>query len=279
MNTSDFDFLAQLLKDRSGLVVTEAKTYLLETRLRPLAKQEGLDGLDALVAKLRRPGQHSLTELVVDAMTTNESFFFRDDKPFDHLRDKALPALHEARRDRRRLRIWCAAASTGQEPYSIAMLLREAGLTFAGWDIEIVATDISREALGRAEEGVYSQFEVQRGLPVQFLVKYFEREDTKWRVKPELRNMVRFRHLNLLDPFAGLGAFDVVFCRNVLIYFDAETKAQVLDRMARAVAGDGYLYLGGAETAFGITDSFHSLPEHRGVYRPTGDMPLASAAA
>ena len=203
------------------------------------------------------------------------SFFFRDKIPFQHFRDTMMPALMAARAAQRRIRIWCAAASTGQEPYSLAMTLKEMVPQVAGWRIDILATDLSTEVLEKAKSGIYSQFEVQRGLPIQLLVKYFTQIGESWQVAPDIRAMVQFRPLNLLSDFSSLGMFDVVFCRNVLIYFDQQTKVGVIDRMARTVERDGYLVLGAAETVVGLTDSFRPVPDRRGLYSPN---PLAKPA-
>jgi chemotaxis protein methyltransferase CheR len=208
-----------------------------------------------------------LTTEVVEAMTTNETFFFRDKVPFDHLRQTILPDLLHARANRRSLRIWCAASSTGQEPYSIAMCLKELGSTLAGWRIEILATDLSQAVLEKSKAGIFSQFEVQRGLPIQLLVKNFTQTGELWQLNADIRAMVQHRQLNLLQDFSHLGAFDVIFCRNVLIYFDQETKANIFSRLARVLEPDGYLLLGAAETVVGLTEAFKPCPERRGLYR------------
>jgi chemotaxis protein methyltransferase CheR len=200
-------------------------------------------------------------------MTTNETFFFRDKIPFDHLREAVLPALVQARAARRSLRIWCAASSTGQEPYSIAMCLKEASHLFAGWRTEIVATDLSQEVLEKARAGIYSQFEVQRGLPIQMLVKHFTQNGELWQLDSEIRGMVQHRQLNLLQDFSHLGTFDIVFCRNVLIYFDQPTKTNIFERIARMLEPDGVLALGAAESVVGITNAFKPYPDRRGLYR------------
>jgi chemotaxis protein methyltransferase CheR len=205
---------------------------------------------------------------VVEAMTTNESFFFRDKLPFEHFRDVVMPALLAARAPEKRIRIWCAAAATGQEPYSLAMALKDMGGKLAGWTIEMIGTDISTAALEKAKAGLYSQFEVQRGLPIQSLVKYFTQIGDLWQISPEIRAMVDFRHFNLLQEFGGLGMFDVVFCRNVLIYFDQDTKTAVLNRIARVMREDAYLMLGAAETVVGLTTALKPMHEYRGVYVP-----------
>ena len=226
MTPLEYDYLRQLLKERSGLVLTADKQYLVESRLLPIARRAGSAGLGDLVHKLKGKHSESLVLDVVEAMTTNETFFFRDKIPFEHFRDTVMPALFAARAEQRRIRIWCAAASTGQEPYSLAMLLREMGGRTAGWRIEIVATDLSTDVLEKAKSGLYSHFEVQRGLPIGLLIKYFSQIGETWQIAPDIRAMVQFRSLNLLGDFSHLGVFDVVFCRNVLIYFDQPTKAR-----------------------------------------------------
>jgi chemotaxis protein methyltransferase CheR len=273
----DYDFLRKLLKERSGLVLSGDKEYLVESRLLPVARKQGLSSLSELVAKLRAPAAERLIVDVVEAMTTNESFFYRDKIPFDHFREGILPALIKARASQRKIRIWCAAASTGQEPYSLAMIIKEMGAQLAGWRIDIIGTDLSVEVLEKAKAGVYSQFEVQRGLPIQMLVKYFTQNGETWQIAPEIRAMVQYRTLNLLHDFAALGPFDVVFCRNVLIYFDQPTKINVLERCARILEPDGYLVLGAAETVVGLTDAFKPSPERRGLYTLSG--PAAKPAA
>ncbi|WPZ37082.1 protein-glutamate O-methyltransferase [Thalassobaculum sp. OXR-137] len=267
MKAADLEHLAKLLKEQSGLVVTAEKAYLLENRLQPVARKWGMDSIDALVGAMRARADHKMIKDVVDAMTTNESLFFRDMKPFDNLRDILLPELMKTRAASKRIRIWSAACSSGQEPYSIAMLLTELGAKVAGWRFEIVATDLSTEIITRAKQGTYSQFEVQRGLPITMLVKYFAQEGDKWRISDKIRNMVQYREFNLLDHPRMLGQFDIVFCRNVLIYFDQPTKTKVLAGIADQMAPDGGLYLGGAETVLGITDRFEPIPGQRGVYR------------
>jgi chemotaxis protein methyltransferase CheR len=262
----DYEFLRKLLKERSGLDLSADKQYLVESRLLPLARRANLPGIPELVQKMKSGGDQ-LTVQVVEAMTTNETFFFRDKIPFDHLREGVLPALIQARASRRSLRIWSAACSTGQEPYSIAMCLREYGPALAGWRIEIVATDLSQEVLEKSKAGLYSQFEVQRGLPIQLLVKYFTQMGEVWQLSADIRGMVQHRQLNLLQDFSHLGKFDVIFCRNVLIYFDQETKATIFERMAKVMEPDGTLLLGAAESVVGITDAFRPNQERRGLYQ------------
>jgi chemotaxis protein methyltransferase CheR len=264
MTPAEFEFVAQLLKRRSGLVVSTDKLYLLESRLGPIARKHGLAGLPAIAAKLKA-GDEPLAREVTEAMTTNESFFFRDKTPFDQFEKLMLPAMLKARIGSKRLRIWCAAASTGQEPFSLGMILREKQALLKDWRIEIIGTDLSSEVLNRAKSGLYSQFEVQRGLPVQLMVKYFAKEREQWRIKDEVRSMVDYRQMNLLDSFVGLGSFDIIYCRNVLIYFDEATKRGILERMAQLLPDDGYLLLGAAETVVGITNAFSPLEGAQGV--------------
>ena len=266
MNPADFEFISSLILSRSGLVLTPDKSYLLESRLMPVARKHGLKDLDDLINTVRSRKDEALIVEVTEAMTTNESFFFRDTKPFDLLRDEVLPPVLEKRASQKRLRIWCAAASSGQEPYSIAIVLKELGAKLAGWKIEIVGTDISHDILKKAAKAQYSQFEVQRGMPIQLLLKYFDKVDENWVVKPEIQNMVQFKYWNLLEDPKPLGNFDIVFCRNVLIYFDAKTKGTVLDSISKLMPDDGMLFLGGAETVLGVTEKFKPVPGQRGVY-------------
>ena len=268
MTPDDFDYLRRLLKERSGLTLSAEKDYLLESRLTPVARRLGLAGLGEIVGQLRQPGSAALAIAVTEAMTTNETFFFRDRIPFDHLRDTIMPVLIAARAREKRIRIWCSAAAAGQEPYSIAMLLQAMAPQLAGFRVDILATDLSSEVIERAKAGVYSQFEVQRGLPIQLLVKHFSKNGDGWEIAPELRAMVQFRTLNLLHDFSPLGQFDVVFCRNVLIYFDQPTKSAVLHRVARQMPDESYLILGAAETVVGLTDAFKPVPDRRGLYAP-----------
>jgi chemotaxis protein methyltransferase CheR len=267
----EYEFLRKLLKERSGLDLSSDKQYLVESRLLPLARRAALSGIGELVQKLKS-GADELTTEVVEAMTTNETFFFRDKIPFDHLRQTVLPQLVQARASRQSLRIWCAASSTGQEPYSIAMCVKEFA-SLAGWRVEIVATDLSQEVIEKSRAGIYSQFEVQRGLPIQMLVKYFTQIGQLWQLNPEIRAMVQHRQLNLLQDFSHLGRFDVIFCRNVLIYFDQDTKAAIFERLARMIEPDGVLMLGAAESVVGISDAFKPCLERRGLYRPNTGQP------
>jgi len=274
----DYEFLRKLLRERSGLDLSVDKQYLVESRLIPLARRGGLNGIAELVQKIKS-GSEALTSEVVEAMTTNETFFFRDKIPYDNLREAVLPALLQARASRRSLRIWSAASSTGQEPYSIAMCLKEYGAALAGWRIEILATDLSQAVLEKSKAGIFSQFEVQRGLPIQLLVKYFAQVGDLWQLNADIRGMVQHRQLNLLQDFSHLGTFDVIFCRNVMIYFDQDTKAGILERFTKVIEPDGVLALGAAESVVGISDAFKPYPERRGLYRPNAARGVRAGAA
>ncbi len=282
MSPIEYEYLRKLLKDHSGLDLSADKHYLIESRLLPLARKAGLPGIPELIQKMKG-GSMALVTQVVEAMTTNETFFFRDKIPFDHFRDSIMPEILQARAGRKKVRIWCAAGSTGQEPYSLAMCLKEMGAALAGWRVEILATDLSQEVLEKSKAGIYSQFEVQRGLPIQMLVKYFKQNGELWQLNADIRAMVQHRQLNLLHDFSQLGTFDVIFCRNVLIYFDQETKINIFGRLARALEPDGFLVLGAAETVVGLTEDFKPFPDRRGLYRPSGvraaPAKMAAAAA
>jgi chemotaxis protein methyltransferase CheR len=275
----DYEYLRKLLKDQSGLDLSADKQYLIESRLMPLSRKAGLAGIPELVQKMKA-GSTSLVAQVVEAMTTNETFFFRDKIPFDHFRQSIMPEIMKARAARKSIRIWCAAGSTGQEPYSLAMCLKEMDSQLAGWRVEIIATDLSQEVLEKSKTGLYSQFEVQRGLPIQLLVKYFKQNGEFWQINPDIRAMVQHRQLNLLQDFSHLGTFDVIFCRNVLIYFDQDTKINIFSRLCKIMEPDGFLVLGAAETVVGLTEAFKPYPDKRGLYQPNDSrMARAPAAA
>ena len=275
MTPPDYEYLRKLLRDHSGLDLSADKQYLIESRLLPLARKAGLAGLAELVQKLKG-GSVALVTQVVEAMTTNETFFFRDKVPFEHFRDVIMPDVLRTRANRKSIRIWCAAGSTGQEPYSLAMSLKEMGAALGGWRVEILATDLSQDVLEKSKAGIYSQFEVQRGLPIQLLVKYFKQQGELWQINADIRAMVQHRQFNLLHDFSQLGAFDVIFCRNVLIYFDQETKSNIFRRLAKTVESDGFLVLGAAETVVGLTETFRPVSDRRGLYRPN-DVRVAPA--
>jgi chemotaxis protein methyltransferase CheR len=265
MKPADFDYIANLVRERSGLVLSNDKTYLVESRLAPTARKDGFASLEDLISAIRLRRDPKLIDAVVDAMTTNETFFFRDKTPFDIFEQSILPDL-VARKRGGTIKIWCAAASTGQEPYSLAMIGEALAPKLGGCKLEILGTDISERCLEKAKAGIYTQFEVQRGLPVQMLLKHFKKEGDSWKIEDRLKTSIRYRTMNLLDDFKSLGRFDVIFCRNVLIYFDVPTKKAVLERMAQQVEGPGYLLLGAAETVLGITDSFKPIVGSRGLY-------------
>ena len=266
MNEQDFKFFEEMLFKESGLVISSEKLYLLESRLLPIAQRKGLSSLEDLVRYMKSSEDKTLRYDVVEAMTTNETSFFRDSTPFDRMKQSLLPYYAKSRAVERTLKVWSAACSSGQEPYSLAMMLREY-LPMKDWRIDILATDLSNEILNKAREGVYSQFEIQRGLPIQFLVKYFAQDGDRWVVNQALKNVIRFQKANLLtDIRPPLGTFDVVFCRNVLIYFDTATKSKVLADIKKLLKPDGVLFLGGAETVIGISEEFKPMANVKGVY-------------
>ncbi|MCP5365363.1 MAG: protein-glutamate O-methyltransferase CheR [Hyphomicrobiales bacterium] len=270
MTPQEFQFLTTLIKDRSGISLSVDKTYLLENRLTPLAKGKGFDGISGLVAKMRMGGAEALITEVVEAMTTNESLFFRDTKPFEIFRDVALPRILDSRPAGQPLRIWSLACSSGQEAYSIAITLKENWARLANRRIQILGTDISTAVLQKAKAGIYTHFEVQRGMPVRLLVKYFDQNGANWEIKPELRQMVEFRRHNMILEAPALASADIVFCRNVLIYFDEATKRSVLEKVARVMPKDGVLFLGAAENVMGVSDVFEPLSGARGAYQRAG---------
>lgn len=266
MKLADFELYKSLLYDKSGLVITPDKSYLLDSRLTPIAKKWNYPTLEMMTLQLRALPDVKLVKDIVEAMTTNETSFFRDTKPFTLFQETILPHMIQARAARKTVRIWCAACSSGQEPYSLSMILKDKEAQLKGWRFEIVATDLSEEILAQARKATYSQFEVQRGLPIQYLMKYFMQVGENWQLKDDIKNMVKFSTFNLLDDMSRMGQFDIIFCRNVLIYFDEKNKAQILGRVEKQLDKDGFLLLGGAETVLGITDKFVPMPEKRGLY-------------
>ncbi|MBO6763955.1 protein-glutamate O-methyltransferase CheR [Maricaulis sp.] len=273
----DITFVAAEAYKRSGLVLSTDKGYLLESRLAPLARAEGYPSIEALIAAARRESSDRLLWAITEALATHETFFFRDNTPFDLFKQEILPVLSRARGNTSTIRIWCAACSSGQEPYSLAMILEEEKARLGGLRFEIVATDMAPRVLEKAKAGVYSQFEVQRGLAIQRLVTHFDQSGDQWRIKPNLRSMVTFQKQNLLENFSGMGTFDVIFCRNVLIYFDADTKKRILQRLAAQTAGDGYLIMGAAETVVGLSQDFAPVEGRRGLYGRSGAAKSAAA--
>ena len=250
----NYRFLCQAVYQDSGIVLDDLKSYLVEARLIPVAKSEGATSLDALCNLIRATNGNRVRNKVVEAMTTNETLFFRDVSPFDALRTTLIPEMREALDYKRPLRLWSAACSSGQEPYSIAMLWLEMGLYLR--EVEILGTDLSEEMLAKAEEGRFLQLEVNRGLPAKYLVKYFTRHNLEWQIKPELRAMVKWRKFNLKDNLHALGHFDIVLCRNVLIYFDIEAKRRILNQIKQTLQPGGYLVLGSSETTLNLDDTF-----------------------
>lgn len=263
LSDSDLDYVRALVFEQSAIVLDRSKAYLVESRLTPLATRLGFASLPELVGKLRREALNGTHRLAVDAMTTNETYFFRDVHPFEALRTTVLPDLVLARAKERTLRIWCAACSTGQEPHSISMLLREHFAHVATWQVQILCTDLNRDVLTKAKAGAYTQLEVNRGLPATLLVKYFAKTGDLWQIRDDVRGRLQFQELNLAKSFPTLPRFDLVMLRNVLIYFDAETKKAILSRIRRVLAPDGILFLGAAETTLNLDESFESVPVGR----------------
>ena len=256
LSPADVQFVSQLVRQRSAIVLEPEKAYLLEARLTPLARTEGFASLEALIAQVRAQPFNGLHRKVVEAMTTNETSFYRDVHPFEALRTVVLPEVLERRRAARTLNIWCAASSSGQEPYTIAMTMLEHFPQLTSWQVTILGTDLSGEMVARCKQGKYGQIEVNRGLPAALLVKYFEKRGMEWQVKPELQRWCHFRELNLIEPWGALPPMDVVFMRNVLIYFDVETKKAILANARKVLPPWGYLVLGGAETTITLGDTF-----------------------
>lgn len=251
-----FGFIRTLVRDKAAIVLDAHKSYLVESRLSPIVRAHGLHSFENLVEQLRKPNSGGLVQEVVEAMTTNETSFFRDLHPFEALKRQVLPELIARREKEQKLTIWSNACSTGQEAYTIAMLLREHFPKLATWQVRIIATDICSKVLAKAKSGEFNQTEVNRGLPAQFLLKYFTRQGLKWIINDEIRSMVDFRPLNLVEPWSGIPPTDIVFLRNVLIYFDIQTKQQILSKVHRTLRSDGYLFLGGAESTVGIQCAF-----------------------
>jgi chemotaxis protein methyltransferase CheR len=261
MTEQDFDYICKLLHNQSGIALEQGKQYLVESRLAPIVRQLNLKSITDLVNQLRFEAPGGLQTKIVEAMVTTETSFFRDHHPFEALRTAILPDLIRRRRDSRRLNIWCAASSTGQEPYSLALLLREHFPELAAWTVSFLASDLSRETLARARQGRFSQIEVNRGLPAALLLKHFEQHGVTWQLNDTIRNMVEFREINLTRPWPPMPPMDLILMRNVMIYFNVETKKEILGRLARVLKPDGYLLLGGAETTFNLDASYRRV-EH-----------------
>ena len=268
ISSDEYDYVRKLVHKASGIVLEDGKEYLVEARITPLVREARLDSMAALIRRLQSNAGDPLHKRVIDAMTTNETSFFRDQHPFEALKRTVLPDLLARRAVTKTLSIWCAASSSGQEPYTIAMTLFEAIPAIQNWRINFIATDLARAMVERSRAGKYSQLEINRGLPAPLLVKYFRKEGLEWQVDPKLRDLIQFRELNLLTPWPAMPPLDIVFIRNVLIYFGAETKKDIFARIRGVMRPDGYLFLGGAETTVNLDDSFQRMPlERSGIYQ------------
>jgi chemotaxis protein methyltransferase CheR len=275
MRAEDAETVRSLVHSRSGVVIDPEKTYQIETRLAPVARRAGFASLPDLIQALRIKRDEKLMWAATEALTSGETSFFRDRIPFRELREQILPDLI-ARRAGRPIRIWSAACATGQEPYSLAMIVNDDQARLTGATIELFGSDISERSLEKAQSGLYTQFEVQRGLPIRLLVRHFEKADEMWALSPRIRQMVRWRRINLLADLRALGQFDIIFCRNVVSSFDEATRRRVLDQLARALPEDGCLVLGLNESVAGVTDALKPVAGHRGLYAPG---PATQAAA
>lgn len=258
MNIEHFDFIRKFINEQTGIVLDSGKEYLVESRLMPIAKELGFELLDPLINEIMKQFPNPLKLKIIDALTTNETLFFRDINSFDVLKNHVLPELISRKQKEKKLGIWCAAASSGQEPYTIAMILKEMSVMLRGWSIQFIASDISESMLERAKNGVYNQFEINRGLPTQFLIKYFEKSGANWQIKKEIRDMVEFKKINLMNPWS-FSTIDIVFIRNVLIYFGLETKKDIFKRLEKVLNPEGYFFLGGSETLLGINSEFERI--------------------
>ena len=266
MTTDEFEYVCRFVRERSSIVLEAGKEYLVDTRLTPVARQFKFDSVGALITKLRTSCDAALQTRVVEAMVTTETLFFRDRDPFESLRTTVIPDLIARRGAERQLNVWSAASSTGQEVYSFVILLRQHFPELAKWKVNILATDLSAEVLAKAREGRYNQIEINRGLPAPLMVKYFKQAGTMWQLTDDIRQAVEFRELNLTRPWPALPRMDFVFLRNVMIYFDVETKKVILGRMARLLRPDGYLLLGGAETTLNLDESFRRVENIKGGF-------------
>jgi chemotaxis protein methyltransferase CheR len=272
VNDADFQVVRRVVRERSGIALEAGKAYLADARLGPLARDLGLGTPEALVARLRSPDANGLRRKVAEAMAVTETSFFRDALPFEALRSSILPGILARRAAERTLTVWSAACSSGQEIYSVAMLLREAFAGLPGWRVRLIASDLSGEMLRRAREGAYTQLEVNRGLPAGLLVKYFEKRGLEWRIRAELPASVEFREINLVEPWPELPPMDLVFLRNVLLYFEEGDKRSILARARRLLGTDGLLVLGSAETTYTLDDDYELVQAGRTMfYRPSRD--------
>ncbi len=271
MNIKDYYFVADLLHERSGLVLGEDKAYLVQSRLSTVTRKWAFADLEVLVATLRHEPPEDLIDDVVESMVTTDTCFFRDKRPFDHFRQVDLPALVSRRPQDRAIRLWSAGCATGQEAYSLSMLVSEAGVAEGEREVEILASDLSRQCLAKARSGIYTQFEAQRGLPIRSLLAHFAKVGDKWQIDEGLKRRITFEQVNLLSSFDELPTeFDAIFCRNVLKFFDRRTRAQILEALVDRLAPEGRLYLGCDEIAEGLTDRLVALPDAHGVYASVG---------
>ena len=268
--------IIDFINKQAGIILTPEKAYFIEARLSPVLREESIASIEDLIVRAER-GDRRLQQRMVDALTTNETFFFRDKQPFEHFRNIIIPELVARRPAGKPIRIWCAACSSGQEPFSLVMILDEIKSQLGGRTVEIHASDISENILAKAKSGLFNQFEVQRGLPTKLLLQYFEKVGDNWRLSQDVIRRVNFFKFNLLDDPKSLGTFDIVFCRNVLIYFDRPTRAKIFDRIADRLAPDGFMLLGGAESTFGVTDRFASHPKERMLQIPVARKDAAPA--
>ncbi len=255
INPEQFRFFAEMVKEHSGIALVKGKEYLLESRLNELAKILGLKDIDALYKKAKFQMTPRLKEQIIEAMTTNETYFFRDQHPFDALRKHIIPEMIERNAAKKSLKFWSAACSTGQEPYSISMIINEHFPALANWQVSITATDISKQAISKGMAGRFTQVEVNRGLPITLLIKYFKQQGAFWVVNEKLKRPMRFKQMNLMGPFIGINGMDIVLCRYVLIYFDHDTKKQILEKIVKVMNPGGYLLLGATETPVGLPPS------------------------
>ena len=268
INPADFDFISKIVREQCAIVLEKGKEYLVDSRLMPLVHQEKLESIENLVRKIKSDPRGSLKDAVIEAMTTNETSFFRDIHPFETLKKEILPELLEKRKAKKELNIWCGASSSGQEPYSLVMLLKNDFPQLNSWKVSFSASDISNQMLNRCKSGIYSQLEINRGLPAPLMVKYFERIGTEWQVKEDLRKMIQFRIINLSEAWPMMPPVDLLMMRNVLIYFDVEMKKNILGRIRKLLRPDGYLFLGAAETTLNLDENFERMPfKQSGCYR------------
>ena len=268
INPADFDFISKIVREQCAIVLEKGKEYLVDSRLMPLVHQEKLESIENLVRKIKSEPRGSLKDAVIEAMTTNETSFFRDIHPFETLKKEILPELLEKRKAKKELNIWCGASSSGQEPYSLVMLLKNDFPQLNSWKVSFSASDISNQMLNRCKSGIYSQLEINRGLPAPLMVKYFERIGTEWQVKEDLRKMIQFRIINLSEAWPMMPPVDLLMMRNLLIYFDVEMKKNILGRIRKLLRPDGYLFLGAAETTLNLDENFERMPfKQSGCYR------------